>query len=263
MGHALYETWPAFRREVDRCAQVLEPHLGIDIRRVIYPQSRSWRHAGKAKGIDLKKMLGRSPEAAGDPDARNLNQTRFAQPALFTIEYAIARLWHSLGIVPDAIIGQSMGEYVAACLAGVMSLDDALRLIATRARLVDALPQGAMLAVTLPEDELLSLLPADLSISLINGPRLCVVAGPGAAVAGVERVLYAKNIICRHVQNGHAFHSRILDPIVPTFEETVRQGRLAGAPIPFISHVNGHRIERSQTRRPAYWATHATRTARF
>jgi acyl transferase domain-containing protein/acyl carrier protein len=263
MAHDLYETWPVFRQAVDRCAQVLEPHLGIDIRRVIYPQGRSWRPAGKAKGIDLKKMLGRSPEAAGDPEARNLNQTRLAHPALFTIEYATTRLWHSLGIVPDAIVGHSMGEYVAACLAGVMSLDDALRLIATRARLVDALPQGAMLAVTLPEDELLPLLPAELSISLINGPRLCVVAGPVAAVAGFERLLNAKNIICRHVQNGHAFHSRMLDPIVPAFEEAVRQVRLAEPTIPYISNVTGTWIERSEAVSPAYWATHATRTARF
>src|SRR2546427_11592124 len=154
-----------------------------------------------------------------------------------------------------------MGEYVAACLAGVMSLDDALRLIATRAKLVDALPQGAMLAVTLPEDELLPLLPAELSISLINGPRLCVVAGPVAAVAGFERMLNAKNIICRHVQNGHAFHSRMLDSIVPTFEEAVRQVSLEEPTIPYISNVTGAGIERSEALSPAHWGTHAPPTA--
>src|SRR5438132_4940305 len=114
-------------------------------------------------------MLGRTTAAAEDPDARTLNQTLFAQPALFTIEYAMSRLWQALGITPDAIVGHSMGEYVAACLAGVLSLDDALRLVASRARLVNALPQGAMLAVTLPEHELRPLLPDDLSVSLING----------------------------------------------------------------------------------------------
>src|SRR5882672_2303034 len=189
MGRDLYETWPVFRDEVDRCARVLEPHLGIDIRTVIYPPGRNWEMEGKSKGIDLKKMLGRSTDAPDDQDARNLNQTLFAQPALFTIEYAMARLWQSLGVIPDAIVGHSMGEYVAACLAGVLSLDDALRLIATRARLVNELPQGAMLAVTLPENELLSLLPEGVSISLINGPRLCVVAGAAAAVAGLEKML--------------------------------------------------------------------------
>src|SRR6059036_1379648 len=114
-----------------------------------------------------------------------------------------------------------MGEYVAACLAGVLSLENALRLIAVRAKLVNELPQGAMLAVMLPEPELLPLLPGELSISLINGPRLCVVAGPVAAVAEFERMLNEKNVICRNVQNAHAFHSRMLDPIARTFEEEV------------------------------------------
>jgi len=263
MGRDLYETWPVFRDEVDRCARVLEPHLGIDIRTVIYPPGRNWEMEGKSKGIDLKKMLGRSTDAPDDQDARNLNQTLFAQPALFTIEYAMARLWQSLGVIPDAIVGHSMGEYVAACLAGVLSLDDALRLIATRARLVNELPQGAMLAVTLPENELLSLLPEGVSISLINGPRLCVVAGAAAAVAGLEKMLNERGVICRHVQNVHAFHSRMLDPIVEAFEAEVRKVRLGEPAIPYISNVTGTWITCSEATHPAYWALHATRTARF
>src|SRR2546430_17646103 len=111
MAHDLYETWPVFKEEIDRCSQILEPHLGIDIRTVIYPSSQSWKKKGKSKGIDLKKMLGGRFDAPEDPDARNLNRTLFAQPALFTIEYAITRLWQSLGITPDAIVGHSMGEY--------------------------------------------------------------------------------------------------------------------------------------------------------
>jgi acyl transferase domain-containing protein len=181
MAYDLYEGWPVFRQEVDRCARILEPHLGTDIRSILYPASQRWRKA-HAKGIDLKRMLGKSTDV-DDPDARTLNQTLFAQPALFTIEYATARLWQALGITPDAIVGHSMGEYVAACLAGVLSLEDALRLIATRAKLVNALPQGAMLAVTLTEEELRPTLPDGLSISLINGPQLCVVAGPVDAMA--------------------------------------------------------------------------------
>jgi acyl transferase domain-containing protein/acyl carrier protein len=263
MAYDLYETWPVFKQEVDRCARILEAHLGIDIRAVLYPTSRGWQRKGKTKGIDLKKMLGRHTDAAEDEDARNLNQTLLAQPALFTIEYAMSRLWQSLGVTPDAMVGHSMGEYVAACLAGVMSLDDALRLIATRARLVNELPQGAMLAVTLPEDELLPLLPEDLSISLINGPRLCVVAGPVAGVAAFETLLNEKSIICRHVQNAHAFHSRMLDPIVTAFEDEVKKVRLKEPTIPYISNVTGTWVTPSQATSPAYWATHATRTARF
>ena len=263
MAHELYETRGVFKQEVDRCAQILEPHLGIDIRNILYPNSQSWKRQGKSKGIDLKKMLGRNTDAPLNEDASKLNQTLFAQPALFTIEYALARLWQSLGVTPDAIVGHSMGEYVAACLAGVLSLEDALRLIATRARLVNQLPQGAMLAVTLQEEELLSLLPADLSISLINGPSLCVVAGPPATVAGFERKLSARNVICRHVQNAHAFHSRMLEPIVKAFQAEVSKVRLNEPTIPYISNVTGTWIARSEATNPAYWARHATRTARF
>ncbi len=263
MAYDLYETWPVFREEVDRCARLLEPHLEVDIRNVLYPAGQSWKQEGKRKGIDLKQMLGRGSATPEDQDARTLNQTRFAQPALFTIEYAMSRLWQALGIIPDAIVGHSMGEYVAACLAGVLSLDDALRLVASRARLVHALPQGAMLAVTLPEHELRPLLPDDLSVSLINGPSLCVVAGPVAAVAEFERMLNAKSIICRHVQNAHAFHSRMLDPIVQAFEEEVSTVRLGEPMIPFISNVSGTWITRGEATSPSYWATHGTRTARF
>ncbi len=183
-----------------------------------------------------------------DPDATNLNTTLFAQPALFTIEYAMARLWQSLGITPDAIVGHSMGEYVAACLAGVLSLEDALRLIATRAKLVNELPQGAMLAVTLPERELLSFLPADLSISLINGPGLCVVAGPVAAVAEFERMLTARSVICRHVQNAHAFHSRMLDPIVKAFRDGSGNGSIERADDSV--HIQRHRDVDHRRARP-------------
>ncbi len=262
MAHDLYETWDVFKREVDRCADILKPHLGVDIRSVIYPKTQSWKAASAPKGIDLKRMLRRS-DAPDDPDAKALNQTRFAQPALFTIEYAMSRLWQSLGVTPDAIVGHSMGEYVAACLAGVLSLDDALRLIATRAKLVDELPQGAMLAVTLAENELLPLLPEDLSISLINGPGLCVVAGLAAAVGEFERALSEKSVICRRVQNAHAFHSKMLDPIVKAFKEEVDKVRLNEPRIPYISNVTGTWITRSEATDPAYWAMHANHTARF
>jgi len=156
-----------------------------------------------------------------------------------------------------------MGEYVAACLAGVLSLEDALRLIATRAKLVNELPQGAMLAVALPENELLPLLPNDLSISLINGPRLCVVAGPVVAVAEFERMLNERSIICRHVQNAHAFHSRMLDPIVKAFEAEVHKVQLNEPTIPYISNVSGTWIKGREATDPAYWAVHANHTARF
>jgi acyl transferase domain-containing protein/acyl carrier protein len=263
MGHGLYEEWDVFRQEVDRCAQILHPYLGTDIRKMIYPDGQGWRSEGKSRGIDLKKMLGRSADAPEDHHTTDLNKTLFAHPALFTVEYALARLWQSLGITPAAIVGHSMGEYVAACLAGVLSLEDTLRLIATRARLVNDLPQGAMLAVTLPEKELLPLLTQDLSVSLINGPALCVVAGPTAAVAQFERLLNEKHIISRRVQNAHAFHSRMLSPIVSAFEEEVRKVQLNEPGIPYISNVTGKWITKRDATNPSYWAMHADHTARF
>lgn len=263
MGHGLYEAWDVFRQEVDRCAQILHPYLGTDIRKMIYPDGQGWRSEGKSRGIDLKKMLGRSTDAPEDHHSTDLNKTLFVHPALFTVEYALARLWQSLGITPAAMVGHSMGEYVAACLAGVLSLEDALRLIAARARLVNDLPQGAMLAVTLPEKELLPLLTGDLSISLINGPTLCVVAGPTAAVAELERLLNDKHIISRHVQGAHAFHSRMLSPIVSAFQEEVRKVRLNEPRIPYISNVTGKWITKRDATNPSYWAMHADHTARF
>jgi len=263
MGHGLYEAWDVFRQEVDRCAQILHPYLGTDIRKMIYPDGQGWRSEGKNSGIDLKKMLGRSANAPEDHHTTDLNKTLFAQPALFTVEYALARLWQSLGITPAAMVGHSMGEYIAACLAGVLSLEDALRMIATRARLVNDLPQGAMLAVTLPEKKVLPLLTGDLSISLINGPALCVVAGTIAAVAQFERLLNEKHIISRRVQNAHAFHSRMLSPIVSAFEKEVRKVQLNEPRIPYISNVTGRWITGRDATSPSYWAMHADHTARF
>ena len=263
MAHGLYETFEVFRQEVDRCARILESDLGLDIRRIVYPSAPSWKEVGQKKGIDLRKMLGRTPDAVIDKDGRSLNETWLVQPALFTIEYALSRLWQSLGVTPDAIVGHSMGEYVAACLSGVLSLEDALHLIAARARLVNQLPHGAMLAVMLSEQELSQVVGEDLSVALVNGPDLCVVAGPVPAVARLERRLQEKGVTCRPVQNAHAFHSRMLDPIVEKFEDEVRNVRLSKPSIPYISNVTGTWITAAQATDPHYWASHANHTARF
>lgn len=263
MGHGLYAACDVFRETVDRCAWILEPLLGVDIRHVIYPASESWKQVAQAKGIDLKRMLGRAADDPPDDDTIRLNATFFSQPALFTIEYAMARLWASLGVTPGALIGHSMGEYVAACLAGVLSPEDALRLIAVRARLVDALPQAVMLAVMLPEEELLPQLPADLCVSLINGPSHCVIAGPPESMAAFERTLTERGVIARRVQNGHAFHTRLMDPVVREFEAEVAKARLSPPRVPYISNVTGTWITAADATDPSYWVRHLTRPARF
>jgi phthiocerol/phenolphthiocerol synthesis type-I polyketide synthase E len=263
MGHELYLHWAVFKAEVDRCAQILAPHLGLDIREILYPASQSWKKASSGKGIDLKKMLAKSTEATQDPDTLKLNRTRFAQPALFTVEYATARLLQSLGIHPDAIVGHSMGEYVAACLAGVFSLEDALRLIAVRASLVDDLPQGAMLSVLLSEQELLPLLGPELSLSLLNGPNNCVVAGAPAAIDELEKLLSEREVICRRVQNGHAFHTKALNAILDDFKAEATRVRFGMPRFPYSSNVLGDWITAGYGSEAAYWAQHATLTARF
>jgi malonyl CoA-acyl carrier protein transacylase len=263
MAHDLYSSWEVFRQEVDRCAQILEPHLGLDIRNVLYPANQAWKKLAQSKGIDLKRMLGRSADEPLDPDTALLNTTRLAQPALFTVEYAMARLWLSLGVTPDAIVGHSMGEYVAACLAGVLSLEDALRLIAVRARLINELPQAIMLAVMQPEEELRAVLPPDVYISLINGPSHCVIAGPPEAVTAVEQALAAREVIARRVQNGHAFHTPMMEPIRAPFEAEIAKVRLNEPSIPYLSNVTGDWVTAAQATDPTYWIKHVSQTARF
>lgn len=263
MGQGLYERFDVFRREIDRCAGILHSHLGLDIREILYPRDRVRKDPAKSSGIDLKKMLGRAEQDAGDPAAQILGQTRYCQPALFTVEYALAQLWMDWGVRPDRLVGHSMGEYVAACLSGVFSLEDALRLVAFRARLVNELPLGAMLAIALPEDQVRTLLNEQLSISLINGPNLCVVAGPVQVVAELGRLLTDRGVSFRPVKNAHAFHSRMLDPIVGEYEEEIRKIRLNKPQIPYVSNVTGGWISDGEATDPVYWTTHANHTARF
>ena len=263
MGRELYANFPVFRREVDRCAEILRPQLGLDIRDILYPKHRDWQKASATQGIDLKKMLAGNSQPPDDEDTRRLNEVAHLQPALFTIEYALARMWIDLGLVPQAIVGHSMGEYVAACLSGVFSLEDALRLIVRRAQLVGQLPPARMLAVILPESELQPMLPGELSLALINGPALCVVAGPPTSIEGFARSLTERGVMHRPVQNTHAFHSRLLDPIVPDFAAEVRKIRLNAPGIPFISNVTGRWITAADATDPEYWARHANHTARF
>lgn len=263
MGQGLYEKFAIFRQEIDRCAQILHPLLGLDVRDLLYPKDRIQNESTKPRGIDLRRMLGRTAGELLDPAIQKLNDTVNCHPALFTVEYALARLWIDWGIKPERIVGHSMGEYVAACLAGVFSLEDALKLIVSRAKLVNELPQGMMLAVMLPEKDLLPLLSPALSISLINGPKLCVVAGPVPEMTEFQSLLAAREIIFRPVKNAHAFHSRMLDPIAEPFALEVRKVRLNAPRLPFISNVTGTWITAEKATDPQYWVEHARRTARF
>jgi acyl transferase domain-containing protein/acyl carrier protein len=240
MGRELYQTEAIFREQVDRCAALLQPHIGMDLRSLLYPNQPN-------------------PEAA----AEQLKQTCFAQPALFAIEYALAQLWMSWGISPQAMLGHSIGEYVAACLAGVMSVEDALALVAIRGRLMQQMPAGAMLAVSLPEAEVKSLLNEKLSLAASNAPSLCVVSGTLDAVDAIEAQLTAKGVECRRLHTSHAFHSQMMDSILKPFIEEVKKVKLNPPQIPFISNVTGTWITAAEATNPGYWATHLRQTVRF
>ncbi|MFP3938811.1 MAG: amino acid adenylation domain-containing protein [Thermoanaerobaculia bacterium] len=244
MGRELYETEPVFRREVDACAEALEPQLGLDLRRYLFP--------------GLFEDGPSSEEAAAA-----LAETRLTQPALFVVEYALAQLLGRWGIVPEAMIGHSIGEYVAAVLAGVFRLEDALGLVAERGRLMQALPGGSMLGVELPEDDVAPLLGSGLDLAAVNGPRASVVSGPDEPVEALARKLEADGIRHRRLRTSHAFHSAMMEPIAEEFAGRVARVRRQAPRIPFVSNVTGTWIRAEEATDPAYWARHLRRTVRF
>jgi acyl transferase domain-containing protein/acyl carrier protein len=186
-----------------------------------------------------------------------------AQPALFVVEYAMARLWMSWGIRPDALIGHSLGEYVAACLAGVWSLEDALALVALRARLMQRQPTGAMLAISLSETEVRALLTPRLSLAAVNGQKLCVVSGPHEAIAALAEELTRRNIGCQVLQTSHAFHSAMMEPVAEPLLARLSAIKCHPPTIRFVSNVTGTWIEPTQATDPRYWAEHLLGTVRF
>jgi acyl transferase domain-containing protein len=240
MGRGLYESETTFRDVVDRCCEMLKQPLQLDLRTVLYP------------------ALDDEAEAT-----RTLGQTAITQPALFVIEYAMAMLWMSFGVVPAAMLGHSVGEYVAACLAGVFSLEDALMLIAERGRLVQSLPGGAMLAVSLAEHDLEPMLSANVSVAAINSPGQTVASGDEAAIEALEAALQKRKIQCRRLRTSHAFHSPMMEPIVEAFVEKVGTIRLRPPTIRFLSNVTGTWIAEEQATDPAYWGSQLRNTVRF
>jgi phthiocerol/phenolphthiocerol synthesis type-I polyketide synthase E len=240
IGREMYSTNAIFRAQVDLCCEKLEPELGLDLRDVLYP-------------ADCDKM-----EAAD-----RLMQTALTQPALFVIEYAYAQVWLSLGVTPRTMIGHSLGEYVAATLAGIFTLDDALHLLAVRGRLIQSLPGGTMLAVVLPEEEVKPLLMAGLSLAAVNGPKLCVVSGPDGVVTALRKKLAGEGIVCRELKTSHAFHSDMMDPILAEFETEVSQVTRNKPRIPIVSSLHGRLATDEEWTDPGYWSAQLRHTVRF
>lgn len=243
MGRGLYASEEVFRRELDRCAEILIPRLGADLRALLYG----------------------GPEGEPGYADHELQQTAVAQPALFAVEYALAQLWMSWGVRPQALCGHSVGELVAACLAGVFTLPDALALVAERGRLMQSLPAGAMLAVPLLEPEVepwLAHFPA-VALAAIPQPRLCVVSGPSDAVAAMGRELAAAGLDGRPLHTSHAFHSAMMEPILPAFSAAVAAVRREAPRVPLLSNVTGTWARAEEVTDPAYWARQIRGTVRF
>ncbi len=265
----LYRDEPVFRQYFDRCSDLLRPYLGQDLRQILYPQDTP-HVVSLETGPDLKQMLNRGQTNGAHGNGHHANgtgqkikQTAVAQPLVFALEYALAQLWLSWGVQPGALVGYSLGEYVAACLAGVFSLEDGLRLVAQRAQLIETLPGGAMLAVALPETEIRPYLEDSLSLSAINGPLMCVVAGPTDEVSELAQRLTTAGVACRPVQSSHAFHSRMMAPIAASFKELLQTIPLAPPQIPIVSNVTGTWLTAVQATDPDYWLTHLQQPVRF
>lgn len=236
----LYRTEPVFRETLDRCSRILEPNLGFDLRRIVYPTESSREEA-----------------------AATLERTEFAQPAIFAVEYALAALLASLDIRPAAMLGHSLGEYTAACLAGVFSLESALDIVATRGKLMSRLPRGAMLAIPLAPDEIKPWLTDGIAIAATNGPARSVVSGSHAAIAELNDSLTQQGFSCKLLQTSHAFHSSTMDPILDEFADTMRRAVLQEPRTPYISNLTGTWITPKQATDPEYWTQHLRHTVRF
>jgi amino acid adenylation domain-containing protein/non-ribosomal peptide synthase protein (TIGR01720 family) len=240
MTREVYAREPLFRTHLDACAELLHPHLGLDLRDVLYAP----------------------PERAAEATLR-LRRTDVGMPALFSVEYACAQLWMGWGIRPQAMIGHSLGEYAAACLAGVLTLPDALALVARRGRLLDTLPPGAMLGVPLEESALLPRLQGGLAIAAVNLPGYCVVSGPRDAVAELERTLAQEGIEGRRIATETALHSPLVDPILDELESFVATLSLAPPTIPYVSSLTGTWITAREAMDPHYWRRHLRQPVRF
>ncbi|WP_199099901.1 polyketide synthase, partial [Dyella sp. ASV21] len=234
MGRALYATEPVFQQALDACANELHGELGFNLRERLF---------------------------ADDPDA--LRETSLTQPATFAIEYALAQWWLSLGVRPVAMIGHSVGEFVAAVLAGVMSLADGARLVARRGRLMQALPAGSMLSVRMDAATLTPRLPSPLQLAAENSPQACVVSGDSASVEAFRAELERDGIACRVLQTSHAFHSAMMDPALAPFGAEVASIALAAPTLPIISTLSGQRLTDAQATSAEYWTRHLRGTVRF
>jgi acyl transferase domain-containing protein/thioesterase domain-containing protein len=241
MARDLYETEPVFAEWMDRGLEILQPRLDYDIRALWLPES----------------------ETAKAQAEERLRKPSVQLPLIMIVEFALAQLWMSWGITPKALIGHSMGENTAACLAGVMSFEDCIGLVHLRGQLFDTVPAGGMLSVTLPAGELEPLLEGKLDIAAVNAPGLSVATGPDDLLDDLQNRLVADGIDCQRIPINIAAHSRMLEPILGRFTEYLRSIPLSPPRIPFVSNRTGKWITETEATNPDYWVRHLRQTVHF
>jgi amino acid adenylation domain-containing protein len=239
MGLQLLNSEAVFRRHLEHCDELLQPLLGESLLATFYPSQTA---------------------AAG---VTKLNQTFYAQPAIFAMEYSLAQLWMSWGIRPAAMVGHSVGEYVAACLSGVLSLEDALNTIVQRGRLMQNLAPGSMLAVRSDQDTVTELIGTELDLAALNSPQLCVVSGSDSSIKAFAGLLDEKRILHRTLATSHAFHSRMVEPVLAPFGEYLRALSFGRPSIPYVSTLSGRWITEEEVAQPTYWTSQLRNTVRF
>lgn len=241
MAKGLFESEPVFREQLQYCFDFLQPLMAVNLFDLFFP---------RPEFLEEAKCL--------------ISETSNTQPALFVVEYSLAKLLASWGIEPSAMVGHSIGEYVAACLAGVFSLDDALRIVVQRGRLMQDLAPGLMLSVPLAEDALRPLLPPSLAVAVVNSPEMIVVSGEADLINRFKTVLLDEHDLdCRILKTSHAFHSHMMEPMLATFKDIVSAFSLNRPQVPFTSNVSGTWITSDDAVSPEYWANHLRCTVRF
>ncbi|MCZ6701571.1 MAG: type I polyketide synthase, partial [Ignavibacteria bacterium] len=240
MASELYQGEVVFRKIVDKCLNILKEKHNLDVNHILYPAVNELEDAR----VEIEKPS-------------------IALPILFTVAYSLAKLLISWGIKPSAMIGHSMGEYVAACLSGTFSLEDALMLVVVRGRLFEKLPEGAMLSVPMGSGELKKIMGSKLSFAAINGPNLCVASGPVDEIEKLQKVLEQKEIDCRRLKISVAAHSGMLSPILGEFKQAFSNVRFNAPEIPFISNLSGTWISADEAIDPDYWVHHLSETVKF
>jgi len=239
MGLGLYQEVPYFREEMDRCLNILKSLLEFDIKQILYPSSV----------VSVSKN-------------KEINQTQIGQLVVFIFEYALAKLLMQWGIKPHAMIGYSLGEYTAACIAGAFSLEDVLKLLVTRGRLISSIPTGTMLSVPLPAQQLKPYLTGELTIAIDNGPS-CIIAGAEKVLDKFQGLLKEKRYLCMRLPNSHAIHSKMMCPILKEFEKNFRYIKRNKPQIPYISNLTGQWITVEEVTTPSYWSQHMREMVRF